>query len=759
MSRTLTASDRKRLIRLASTLPKGSSERRTILATIKVAYNLNAGTVKLDEAKEYAEGVFGRPVDEVLPDFDKNYAMLQKKVKQSPAIPRIQMPVIEPNDISEFNDALNAGRVDIFAPYTKGKLVGPHEISEAEDGKWVELGIKDGDSDDDVVKAKMTSVPVGKLKPTQNQIWLEKTFGNIAKFGAPKSGSPVLSSTIIVSSDGYILDGHHRFSQAIMADPSLKMKALVVPMPIKQLLEIGRYYGEAIGNKAKQASRLPPAADRNRLVRLASTLPEGSDARRTILRMARDMEVTERDIQKAKTLSGVDPALAKYIVETGLKDGDTRDDKIQMGKTTVSAGKLKPSQTTMRLDKTLGMAIAMLLGKMPMDDIGAIISDDNHILDGHHRWSAAIAAGGPGVSVGGYKAKLKGADLIKVLNIITKGMFGRNKGNTGSGNIKDYTPAKAKKMLREMAEKGTEFLSSDQVQQGLTRLGVSVEEGIEKMAENIGKVSKAVPSWAPAREQMPVINEKDLPATSQALNTGIVNWNNPLKVQERRAMTRLASTLPKGSSERRTLLAMLKSAAPIGSGKNGYIAMYKGKKVEVMADTKLEARDLAAEHFRARKPYDVTVMLAEKGGKQVTHMPLFASKSASMFPDGVLDDEELDELTPEQRRAWKGYEVSMTYEVWSHEDVEHGDTDDKGWEFQDEHEDTLEDVSHTLSNQSWLEWSTSGHPGKRGWIISQDEEDFRTGDRTINHAFVTRKDGQPLSKAEVAYLNKKLYIR
>ena len=256
MSRTLTAADRKALIRLASVMPKGSDERRVILASLKVAYSLNAGSVPLDKAKEYAESVFGRPADEVLPGFDKNYAMLQKKVKQSPAIPRIQMPVIEPSDIGEFQKALNAGRVDIFPPYAKGKLVGPHEfflISGPEDGKWVELGIKDGNPSDDVVKAKMTSVPVGKLKPTQNQIWLEKTFGNIAKFGPPKSGSPVLSSTIIVSSDGYILDGHHRFSQAMMADPNLKMKALVVPMPIKQLLEIGRYYGEAIGNKAKQA--------------------------------------------------------------------------------------------------------------------------------------------------------------------------------------------------------------------------------------------------------------------------------------------------------------------------------------------------------------------------------------------------------------------------------------------------------------------------------------------------------------------------
>ena len=190
MSRTLTAADRNRLIRLAASLPKGSEERRSLLASIKVANSLNAGRVKLDDAKQYATEVFGKPAEEVIPDFDKNYMLLQKKVKASPGIPRIQMPVIEPEDIDEFNEALNSGRVDIFAPYVKGTLVGPADIDESVDGQWVELGIKDGDASDDVVRAKMTTVPVGKLKPTQNQIWLEKTFGNIAKFGAPKSGSP-----------------------------------------------------------------------------------------------------------------------------------------------------------------------------------------------------------------------------------------------------------------------------------------------------------------------------------------------------------------------------------------------------------------------------------------------------------------------------------------------------------------------------------------------------------------------------------------
>ena len=57
-------------------------------------------------------------------------------------------------------------------------------------------------------------------------------------------------------------------------------------------------------------------------------------------------------------------------------------------------------------------------------------------------------------------------------------------------------------------------------------------------------------------------------------------------------------------------------------GKNGYIAFYKGKQIEVYANSSYEAQKKAAEKFKAKKSYDVTVKLAEKDGKQVTHKPL-----------------------------------------------------------------------------------------------------------------------------------------
>jgi hypothetical protein len=52
---------------------------------------------------------------------------------------------------------------------------------------------------------------------------------------------------------------------------------------------------------------------------------------------------------------------------------------------------------------------------------------------------------------------------------------------------------------------------------------------------------------------------------------------------------------------------------------NGYIAFYRGKRAEVYADTSYEAQQKAAIVFKAKKSYEVTVMLAEKNGVEVVH--------------------------------------------------------------------------------------------------------------------------------------------
>ena len=62
---------------------------------------------------------------------------------------------------------------------------------------------------------------------------------------------------------------------------------------------------------------------------------------------------------------------------------------------------------------------------------------------------------------------------------------------------------------------------------------------------------------------------------------------------------------------------------------NGYICFWKGQKVEVYADTTYNARNVAHNLFKEKagrkkvNSYDITVMLAEKDGKQVTHIADF----------------------------------------------------------------------------------------------------------------------------------------
>jgi hypothetical protein len=75
-------------------------------------------------------------------------------------------------------------------------------------------------------------------------------------------------------------------------------------------------------------------------------------------------------------------------------------------------------------------------------------------------------------------------------------------------------------------------------------------------------------------------------------------------------------------------------------GKNGYVAFYKGKRIEVYADTMYEAQLKAAKIFNAKKSYDVNVVLAEVGGKQYINSTM---ASGGYMADGgeIIDPEEL----------------------------------------------------------------------------------------------------------------------
>ena len=308
------------------------------------------------------------------------------------------------------------------------------------------------------------------------------------------------------------------------------------------------------------------AAQINTLIRKAQALPKGDPMRVAILKglkRARRDEIPDfsRQVDVAGQMDKVDPTVAKLIVESGHADGNRGDDVVSVSKGSWPAAGLKPSQTSMVLPKALGMALFMLKSGKVGGDLGALVSSDGHILDGHHRWAATILASGKQGKVGGYGGKLRGRELLKVLNIISKGMFNVRNGKPGKGALSTFTPANVRSMLEDFIVNGIpgQFpWSPEDVRATLEKSFGSVEEGIDQMAGNAKLITTSVPGWAPDRKQMPVIEPEQVPSAAKALSQGMVDWADP---HRREAALKEAKALPKGSEERRQILSSLKEAS------------------------------------------------------------------------------------------------------------------------------------------------------------------------------------------------------
>jgi hypothetical protein len=56
---------------------------------------------------------------------------------------------------------------------------------------------------------------------------------------------------------------------------------------------------------------------------------------------------------------------------------------------------------------------------------------------------------------------------------------------------------------------------------------------------------------------------------------------------------------------------------------NGYKAFYRRQTIEVYANSTFEAQQKAAALFKAKKVWEVSVVLCELAGEQVTHVPTY----------------------------------------------------------------------------------------------------------------------------------------
>jgi hypothetical protein len=105
---------------------------------------------------------------------------------------------------------------------------------------------------DQVEVKEIPDIDPSDLKPTQTDIYMDNALKK-AKAGAdPKTDWAPWNASVLVSSDNFLLDGHHRWAATIIynsqkPEDAKKMTIEKVNMPIEELLKVANAYTDAIG--------------------------------------------------------------------------------------------------------------------------------------------------------------------------------------------------------------------------------------------------------------------------------------------------------------------------------------------------------------------------------------------------------------------------------------------------------------------------------------------------------------------------------
>ena len=250
-------------------------------------------------------------------------------------------------------------------------------------------------------------------------------------------------------------------------------------------------------------------------------------------------------------LDDIPPELAKAAATKG--SGEAPDAQNVPGKKPYPAQDLKPSQKQIILVKAFNMALNtdIVGGQFPPGgDIGAIVSNDRHIMDGHHRWASTLLVK-PDADIEATLIDMPAKDLITALNVYTKGALGINKGNEGKGNINEFTGENIQSKIIDVAEKEGKSPDSpdgkapgyslEELKKRISTLGGGdYEAGLAKLKKNAELVSsKPVEPWMPDRSDMPVIQKDQLPDVEKKFKSGELDIKPPFDPETKTAMDKV----------------------------------------------------------------------------------------------------------------------------------------------------------------------------------------------------------------------------
>lgn len=84
------------------------------------------------------------------------------------------------------------------------------------------------------IQVKKSTMKISELLPTQNEVNPERIVAKVQKAGKVKP--------FIISSDNYILDGHHQLYALKYIDPKTAVTVYKVSVPMKEFINIAKSY-------------------------------------------------------------------------------------------------------------------------------------------------------------------------------------------------------------------------------------------------------------------------------------------------------------------------------------------------------------------------------------------------------------------------------------------------------------------------------------------------------------------------------------
>ena len=210
-------------------------------------------------------------------------------------------------------------------------------------------------------------------------------------------------------------------------------------------------------------------------------------------------ELPTREIKTSEFPNPLSARLKAIFQHKGDLDGSQGDDVVKTKAKTWKSSKLKPSQSAIYLGKSLGMAVGGVKG----GDLGSIVSNDRHILDGHHRWAATMLAD-PTAKITGIEADLGIGDLVPVLRSLGDSIGNTRRGEPTGGDVNIFkaTVQDAMDSLNTGKNMHPKFYDKEKSIAWLESIGGKAE--LEKRLKELQ--NHRPPKGAPPRMEMPVID-------------------------------------------------------------------------------------------------------------------------------------------------------------------------------------------------------------------------------------------------------------